>query len=175
VPGLSLTAAQGSRLLGVRLSLCETVLQARRGGRSLQHPARCLHGDATNPRTNVGSSVLTMLCFCSAQQFRQGRDVETQPASCSRVLISWSSHPLPSMPEGTLKAFADHGEVDTVLPDDGGDSDEVIGEFAKAGISVDALGAQLQDEEVKSVVSSWNELMAGIASKRAALNETVAK
>jgi transaldolase len=79
------------------------------------------------------------------------------------------------MPEGTLKAFADHGEVDTVLPDDGGDSDEVIGEFAKAGISVDALGAQLQDEGAKSVVSSWNELMAGIASKRAALTQTVAR
>lgn len=80
-----------------------------------------------------------------------------------------------TMPEGTLKAFADHGEVDTVLPDDGGDSDEVIGEFAKAGISVDALAAQLQDEGAKSFVSSWNELMAGIASKRAALNQTAAR
>jgi transaldolase len=80
-----------------------------------------------------------------------------------------------TMPEGTLKAFADHGEVDTVLPDDGGDSDEVIGEFAKAGISVDELAGQLQDEGAKSFVSSWNELMAGIASKRAALTQTVAR
>jgi hypothetical protein len=79
-----------------------------------------------------------------------------------------------TMPEGTWKAFADHGEVDTVLPDDGGDSDEVVGEFAKAGISVDELAGQLQHEGAKSFVSSWNELMARIASKRAALTQTVA-
>jgi transaldolase len=79
-----------------------------------------------------------------------------------------------TMPEGTLKAFADHGEVHTVLPEGGGDSGEVIAEFAKTGISVDTLAMQLQDEGAKSFVSSWTELMTGIASKRAALNQMVA-
>jgi transaldolase len=45
---------------------------------------------------------------------------------------------------------------------------------AKAGIDVDALAAQLQDEGAKSFVKSWNELMAVITSKSAALKEAVA-
>ena len=79
-----------------------------------------------------------------------------------------------TMPEGTLKALADHGELSTVLPADGGDCEEVIGEFAKAGIDVDALAAQLQDEGAKSFVNSWNELMAVITSKSSALKDAVA-
>jgi transaldolase len=78
-----------------------------------------------------------------------------------------------TMPEGTLKAFADRGEVDMVLPADGGDSEEVIGEFAKAGISVDTLAGQLQEEGARSFMSSWNELMAAIASKRVTLDQSV--
>jgi transaldolase len=74
-----------------------------------------------------------------------------------------------TMPEGTLKALADHGELGALLPADGGDCEEVLTQFAKAGIDVDALAAQLQDEGAKSFVQSWNELMAVIASKSAAL------
>ena len=74
-----------------------------------------------------------------------------------------------TMPEGTLKALADHGEIGPILPADGGDCEEVLARFAKAGIDVDALAAQLQDEGAKSFVKSWNELMAVIASKSAAL------
>ena len=74
-----------------------------------------------------------------------------------------------TMPEGTLKALADHGELGALLPADGGDCEAVLAQFAKAGIDVDALAAQLQDEGAKSFVKSWNELMAVIASKSAAL------
>ena len=74
-----------------------------------------------------------------------------------------------TMPEATLKAFADHGEIGAMLPADGGDCEDVLAQFAKAGIDVDALAAQLQDEGAKSFVKSWNELMAVIASKSAAL------
>ena len=55
-----------------------------------------------------------------------------------------------TMPEGTLKALADHGELGTTLPPDGGDCEEVLAQFAKAGVDVDALAAQLQDEGAKS-------------------------
>ena len=72
-----------------------------------------------------------------------------------------------TMPEATLKAFADHGEVGAILPADGGDCEEVLAQFAQAGIDVDALAAQLQDEGAKSFVQSWNELMAVIAAKSA--------
>jgi transaldolase len=74
-----------------------------------------------------------------------------------------------TMPEGTLKAFADHGEIGRMLPADGGDCEDVLVQFANAGIDLDALAAQLQDEGAKSFVKSWNELMAVIASKSAAL------
>ena len=59
------------------------------------------------------------------------------------------------------------------MPADGGDCEEVLAEFAKAGIDVDALAARLQDEGAKSFVKSWNELMAVIASKSAALRRRV--
>ena len=74
-----------------------------------------------------------------------------------------------TMPEGTLKALADHGELGAILPADGGDCEEVLKKLAKAGIDIDALGAQLQEEGASSFVKSWNELMTVIESKSAAL------
>jgi transaldolase len=74
-------------------------------------------------------------------------------------------------PEGTLKAFADHGEVGATVPADGGDCEAVLAQFAKAGIDINALAAKLQDEGASSFVKSWNELMAVIASKSANLQK----
>ena len=79
-----------------------------------------------------------------------------------------------TMPDGTLKALADHGDLGATLPPDGGDCEEVIKQFASAGINVDVLAAQLQDEGAKSFVSSWNELIGVIASKSAAIKAAVA-
>jgi transaldolase len=76
-----------------------------------------------------------------------------------------------TMPEGTLKALADHGELSSILPADGGDCEEVLAKFAQAGIDVDALAAQLQDEGAKSFVKSWNDLMQVITSKSAVLKK----
>jgi transaldolase len=74
-----------------------------------------------------------------------------------------------TIPEGTLKALADHGEVGQLMPAHGGNGEAVLAEFGKAGIDVDALAAQLQDEGAKTFVKSWNELLAVIASKSATL------
>jgi transaldolase len=76
-----------------------------------------------------------------------------------------------TMPEGTLNAFADHGEAIATLPADGGSSEEVLAQFAQAGVDADALAAKLQDEGAKSFVKSWNELMGVIASKSAVLEK----
>jgi len=76
-----------------------------------------------------------------------------------------------TMPEKTLLALGDHGDVGGTLPIDGGDCEAVLAEFEKAGVSVDALAAQLQDEGAKSFVGSWNELLGVIASKSAALGK----
>ena len=71
-----------------------------------------------------------------------------------------------TMPELTLKAFADHGTVDEILP---ARTSEVLAEFAQAGIDADALAAQLQQEGAESFVKSWKELMECIVSKSKAL------
>ena len=74
-----------------------------------------------------------------------------------------------TMPESTLKALADHTELGSTLPVDGGDCEEVLAEFGKVGIDVEALAGRLQDEGAKSFVKSWNDLMAVLASKSDAL------
>jgi transaldolase len=70
-----------------------------------------------------------------------------------------------AMPESTLNALAEHTELGSILPQDGGDCEEVLDEFIKAGINIDALAAQLQDEGAKAFVNSWNELLGCIAYK----------
>ena len=70
-----------------------------------------------------------------------------------------------TMPEGTLNALADHGDISEVMSADGGDCEAVLEQFAAAGIDIDELGAKLQDDGAKSFVGSWNELMGVIASK----------
>ena len=74
-----------------------------------------------------------------------------------------------TMPEGTLKALADHGDLSEIMSADGGDCEAVLDQFAAAGIDIDDLAAKLQDDGAKSFVSSWNELMGVIASKSATL------
>ncbi|MGC2208521.1 MAG: transaldolase [Candidatus Korobacteraceae bacterium] len=74
-----------------------------------------------------------------------------------------------TMPDATLKALADHGELGTILPSDGGDCEEVLAQFAKAGIDAGALAAQLQEEGAKSFAQSWSDLMAVIDSKSSTL------
>jgi transaldolase len=74
-----------------------------------------------------------------------------------------------TMPEGTLNALAGHTELGRIMATDGGDCESVLGEFARAGVDGDALAARLQDEGAKSFVASWNDLMAVIGSKSAAL------
>src|SRR5262245_24489370 len=82
-----------------------------------------------------------------------------------------SPHTGNTMPEGTLNAFAKHGEIGPLLPPDGGDAEEVLARFARAGIDVLGLAADLQTEGAKAFVTSWNELMAAITGKADALKK----
>ena len=79
------------------------------------------------------------------------------------------------MPAETLLAFADHGQVNDVLPVDGGDAEEILDRFSKAGVDNAALAAQLQREGAQSFDNSWNELMDSIASKSNVLGKTTQK
>jgi len=76
-----------------------------------------------------------------------------------------------TMPEATLKALADHGELGSIMAADGGDCESVLGQFAQAGINAENLAAKLQDEGAKSFVKSWNELLGVIASKSTELRK----
>ncbi len=76
-----------------------------------------------------------------------------------------------TMPEETLEALADHGELGKIMAADGGDSEKILEQLAKAGVNVDSVAAQLQDEGAKSFVKSWNELLAVIATKSTALKQ----
>jgi transaldolase len=73
-----------------------------------------------------------------------------------------------TMPEPTLKAFADHGKVSDLFPADGGNCEQVLKEFEDAGIDVRALAARLQVEGKESFNKSWDELLKTIAAKRGA-------
>jgi len=79
-----------------------------------------------------------------------------------------------TMPEATLKALAAHNELGEFLPTDGGNSEDVLGQFAREGIDIDALADQLQNEGTESFVKSWNDLMAVISSKSGSLGKSVA-
>jgi transaldolase len=74
-----------------------------------------------------------------------------------------------TMPEGMLKALDNHKELGRIMATDGGDCESVLGEFARAGVDIDTLAARLQDDGAESFVASWNDLMAVIGSKSAAL------
>jgi len=76
-----------------------------------------------------------------------------------------------TMPEGTLKAFGEHGKIVASMPADGGDCEAVLASFIKAGVDIDALAARLQDEGAASFTKSWDELMACIDGKSARMRK----
>ncbi len=111
---------------------------------------------------NAGARPQRLLWASTGTKDPQASDVLYVKALASPLTVN-------TMPEQTLKALADHGELGDILPADGGDCEEVLAEFAKAGVDIDALATRLQDEGAASFVKSWAELMEVIASKSAAL------
>ncbi|MEO7129662.1 MAG: transaldolase family protein, partial [Rhodoferax sp.] len=74
-----------------------------------------------------------------------------------------------TIPEKTLFAFADHGEVSGSMAADGAECEETLADFARAGVDYAALASRLQQEGAESFTKSWSDLMAVIASKSEAL------
>jgi transaldolase len=79
-------------------------------------------------------------------------------------------HTVDTMPEDTLRAFADHGTVEAALPRDGGGSEDALAEFSRAGIDLEKLAADLQAEGAKAFVASWEHLLETIAAKSAGVD-----
>jgi transaldolase len=127
--------------------------------------ARDLLGSARWQRAyNAGARPQRLLWASTGTKDPQASDLLYIKALAAPLTVN-------TMPEGTLKALADHGDLGPLLPADGGDGEEMLGRFAKAGVDVDALAAQLQDEGAKSFTKSWHELMDVIAAKSADLGK----
>jgi transaldolase len=71
-----------------------------------------------------------------------------------------------TMPEKTLLAFADHGEVGDPLPANGGDADETLAAFRDAGVDTDELATRLQREGAEAFSASWHEMLDSVEAKR---------
>jgi len=78
-------------------------------------------------------------------------------------------HSVNTMPEKTLLALADHGEIGAMLAHDGGDAEEVLDRFTQAGVDLDALAADLQRDGAAAFVKSWDDLLACLLEKSATL------
>ncbi|HVQ24992.1 MAG TPA: transaldolase [Planctomycetota bacterium] len=95
------------------------------------------------------------------QRLLWGSTGTKDPAARDTLYVEALAAPLTvnTMPEATLKAFADHGTLGSALPADGGDCEAVIARFVQAGVDVDALAARLQTEGVSAFEASWASLL----------------
>ncbi len=132
------------------------------GQRAYKAYAEMLRSPRSQRAFNAGARPQRLLMASTGTKDPKASDVLYINALAAPLTVN-------TMPEPTLKAFADHGELGAAMSPDGGDCEAVLASFAKAGIDVDALAARLQDEGAAAFVKSWNELMEVIASKCATL------
>ena len=74
-----------------------------------------------------------------------------------------------TVPEATLLAFADHGEIGDLLTADRTAAEAVLTRIEAAGVDLGALAAQLQDQGVASFSQSFERLLLRLESKAAVL------
>ena len=70
------------------------------------------------------------------------------------------------MPENTLLAYADHGNIAKPLTGDKTDAEKLISRIEGYSVNYQALADQLQREGAESFNKSWNNLIGSIALKR---------
>jgi transaldolase len=96
------------------------------------------------------------------------------PAAPDTLYVAGLAAPftINTMPNRTLDAFFDHGEVGELLARDGGDCDAQLQRFAAVGIDKKALALKLQDEGAASFAASWSDLLARIDAQSPAAKES---
>ncbi len=129
------------------------------GGRAYRAYHELLDSDRWQRLLNEGARAQRLLWASTGTKDPDASDTLYIEAFASPFTVN-------TMPENTLLAFADHGEVGDLFPADGGNAEQVLKEFAGAGIDVAALAARLQEEGKASFVSSWEDLLKSIASQR---------
>jgi transaldolase len=129
------------------------------GGRAYHAYHELLDSDRWQRLLNEGARAQRLLWASTGTKDPNASDTLYIEAFASPFTIN-------TMPEPTLLAFADHGEVGDLLPSDGGNCEQVLKEFEQAGIDVGALAARLQEEGKTSFNKSWDELLKSISSQR---------
>ena len=124
-------------------------------------------------RDLLGSARWQKLAKAGAQPQRLlwGSTGTKDPAAPDTLYLQALAAPdtINTIPEATLKAFADHGQAEATMPVDGGDAEAVLEQFRRAGVDINALAEQLQREGAASFSKSWQALLARIAEKTAQL------
>lgn len=90
------------------------------------------------------------------------------PAASDTLYVEALAYPdtVNTLPEKTLLAFADHGQVGMAMAADGVEAKAVLERFKLAGINIDELAGQLQEDGARAFVKSWQHLLQGIGEKR---------
>lgn len=125
------------------------------GLQTYQAYRRLMDSDRWQRLANAGARVQRMLWASTSTK---------DPASPDTMYIDGlrAPHTINTMPESTLRAFADHGRVGEPIPADGGGAEATLAEFESAGIDVDALAATLQSDGARNFVQSWEDLLSRI-------------
>jgi transaldolase len=128
------------------------------GGRAYRAYNELLESDRMRRLMNEGARPQRLLWASTGTKDPDASDTLYIEAFASPFTVN-------TMPEPTLKAFADHGQVTDLLPKDGGNAEQVLSEFVEAGIDVAALATRLQEEGKEAFNKSWNEMLETIESK----------
>jgi transaldolase len=128
------------------------------GGRAYRAYIELLESDRMRRLMNEGARPQRLLWASTGTKDPEASDTMYIEAFASPFTVN-------TMPEPTLKAFADHGEVRELFPKDGGNCEQVLAEFAEAGIDVAALATRLQEEGKESFNKSWQDMLETIGSK----------
>jgi transaldolase len=128
------------------------------GGRAYRAYNELLESDRMRRLMNEGARPQRLLWASTGTKDPDASDTLYIEAFASPFTVN-------TMPEPTLHAFADHGEVRELLPNDGGNCEQVLAEFAEAGIDVAILATRLQEEGKGSFNKSWEEMLETIGSK----------
>jgi transaldolase len=128
------------------------------GGRAFRAYHELLNSDRMLRLENEGARPQRLLWASTGTKDPDASDTLYIEAFASPFTVN-------TMPEPTLKAFADHGQVTDLFPKDGGNCEQVLAEFAEAGIDVAALATRLQEEGKEAFNKSWEELLKSIETQ----------
>lgn len=91
---------------------------------------------------------------------------DPQAPDCLYIEALAAPDTINTMPEKTLRAFVDHGEIHGAMAVDGRAAASTLDAFEAAGVDIKALATRLQAEGVQAFAKSWHQLLSRIAAKR---------